>query len=234
MDISFILLIIAGFITGFLFSMPVMGPISILVTTKGLSGNFKGGMLTAAGAGLADAIYVFIAVTGFSKIIGANHEAIPYILITGAAFVFYIGMRMTFSQKEVMHFSEMPEHEATREMKRIHNDFITGFLINILNPTLFFGWITATLIVVSIILSVGITITNSKPHGIPDLGLLKGMIYGLSVGMGSTGWFWLYLKILAKVKISSRLLNTVIKILGVALIVLSFYLIYKAYQLSVA
>ena len=65
---SLITMSIAGFLTGFIFSMPIAGPISIMITSNALKGRLRYCNLFNLGASFGDFIYVFIAVFGLTKL----------------------------------------------------------------------------------------------------------------------------------------------------------------------
>ena len=69
MTVSLFTISIVGFLAGFFFSMPIAGPISILITTNALKGRLKYCQLATLGLSAADFIYVFIAVFGLNQIL---------------------------------------------------------------------------------------------------------------------------------------------------------------------
>ena len=77
MTVSLISISIIGFIAGFFFSMPIAGPISILVTSNALKGKLKYCNLLALGASFADFIYVLVAVYGITKLFTAYNGVVP-------------------------------------------------------------------------------------------------------------------------------------------------------------
>ena len=88
---SLITMSIAGFLTGFIFSMPIAGPISIMITSNALKGRLRYCNLFNLGASLGDFIYVFIAVYGLSKLYSFYKPIIPYIFTFGALLLFFLG-----------------------------------------------------------------------------------------------------------------------------------------------
>ncbi len=64
--------LLAGFLFGFIGSMPVAGPIAGLVLSRGLQGRFASGANIAVGAALAEAAYACLAFWGFSTLL-ADH-----------------------------------------------------------------------------------------------------------------------------------------------------------------
>ncbi len=150
---------IVGLLTGFIFSMPIAGPISILVTSNALKGRVRKGNLIAIGASFADFVYVYIGVFGVTKLYPFFKPFMPYILGVGSVFIIYIGYRVIKSKLEMETLEEPgPLLEKPLMDKRIQKHkggFYTGFMVNFLNPTLIFGWLTTSVLVISFIASIG-------------------------------------------------------------------------------
>ncbi len=156
---TFVSLTIIGFLAGFFFSMPVAGPISILVVSFTLHGHRRRGMMTALGAAIVDFFYIFVAVFGFTKLIIRFKFSIPYILLIGSVFIFYIGYKLWKTQ---VHFDEEEEKVVLKgrlfAMTKGHHSFLTGFFVNLLNPTLFIGWLVSSFVILSFAASHGINV----------------------------------------------------------------------------
>lgn len=145
---------IIGLIAGFFFSMPIAGPISILVTSNALKGRLKYCNLITVGAAIADFIYVLIAVYGITNLFARFRGVIPYILAAGALFVFFIGLKVVRSRFDQEHMDEEQKIADKQETKH-HGAIYTGFILNFLNPTLFFGWLISSFIALSFATSLG-------------------------------------------------------------------------------
>ena len=68
--------LIAGLITGFLLSMPPMGPTNFAIMAKGFKGERKNGIAIGAGAGFMDMVYILISYGGFALIIGLIPDSV--------------------------------------------------------------------------------------------------------------------------------------------------------------
>jgi threonine/homoserine/homoserine lactone efflux protein len=154
MSESIITISVAGFLAGFIFSMPIAGPISILVVSNSLKGKIRFCNLLAVGAALADLVLVFVAVYGITRFYSEYKPAVPYIMMGGALFIFYISYRISTTKIDFCHLEENL-HVSESIKRRGKGGFYTGLLINFLNPTLFFGWLTSSFIVISIVSSLG-------------------------------------------------------------------------------
>jgi threonine/homoserine/homoserine lactone efflux protein len=152
---SLLTMSIAGLLAGFIFSMPIAGPISILITTNALKGRLRYCNLVNLGASFADFTYVFIAVFGLTKLYSFYKPIIPYIFSFGSLLLFYLGYRIYRTKIDIEHLEDK-SHIIDKIKKKGSGAFYTGFMINFLNPTLFIGWLTSSLVVISFIASIGL------------------------------------------------------------------------------
>lgn len=151
---SVLTMIIVGLAAGFIFSMPVAGPISILVTSNALKGRVRYCNLVAIGASFADLVYVFLAVFGITRLYKFIVPAMPYILAGGAFFLFFIGYKVYRTKIDLEHLPEGGDGKGIA-YRQGHGGFYTGFMVNFLNPTLIFGWLTTSVLVITFISSLG-------------------------------------------------------------------------------
>jgi threonine/homoserine/homoserine lactone efflux protein len=151
---SIITMSIAGFLTGFIFSMPIAGPISIMITSNALKGRLRYCNLFNLGASFGDFIYVFIAVFGLTKLYTFYKPIIPYIFSFGALLLIFLGYKIFRTKFDIEHLEDKI-HLSDKIRKKERGAFYTGFMINFLNPTLFIGWLTSSLLVISIIAALG-------------------------------------------------------------------------------
>jgi L-lysine exporter family protein LysE/ArgO len=151
---SLITMAIVGLLTGFIFSMPIAGPISILITSNALKGRMRYCNLVAIGASFADFVYVYVAIYGITKLYRYFKPAMPYILGVGALFIIYVGYRVFKSKLELDHLDEA-NPDTIKPIKKHKGGFYTGFMVNFLNPTLVFGWLTTSVLVITFVSSLG-------------------------------------------------------------------------------
>ncbi len=151
---SLITMSIAGFLTGFIFSMPIAGPVSIIITSNALKGRKRYCNLFNAGASLGDFIYVFIAVFGLTKLYTYYKPVIPYIFSFGSLMLIFLGYKIYMTKIDIEHLEEKV-HISGKIKDKERGAFYTGFMINFLNPTLFIGWLTSSLLVISFIAALG-------------------------------------------------------------------------------
>jgi threonine/homoserine/homoserine lactone efflux protein len=152
---SILTISIAGFLAGFIFSMPIAGPVSVLIVSNALKGKLRYCNLISLGASIADFIYIFIAVFGLTKLYTLYKPAIPYLYVVGSLLFFFLGYKIIRTKIDIEHLDEKdPIIEKIK--KRDRGAFYTGFMINFLNPTLFLGGLTSSFFVISLIASLGL------------------------------------------------------------------------------
>jgi len=146
---------ITGLLAGFVFAMPIAGPISILITSNALKGRLKYCNLVSLGASFADFTFVFIAVYGVTRLYSFYAPAIPYMFAAGGVFFIYLGIRIFKTKLDIEHLEDK-SHIADKIKKKERGGFYTGLMINFLNPTLFIGSLTSSFFVISFIASLGL------------------------------------------------------------------------------
>lgn len=152
---SIVTMAIAGLVAGFIFSMPIAGPISILITTNALKGKFRYCNLVNLGASFATFTYVFFAVFGLSKLYRFYKPAIPYLFTAGSIFLIFMGYRIFKTKFDLEHIGDKTIIDK-RTKNKTTGGFFTGLVINFLNPTLFLGWLTSTFLVLTFLTSIGL------------------------------------------------------------------------------
>jgi len=151
---SIITVSITGLLAGFIFAMPIAGPISILITSNALKGRLRYCNLVSLGASFADFTFVFIAVYGVTKLYSFYAPVIPYMFTVGAVFFIYLGYKIFRTRFDIEHLADK-SHLVDKIKKKERGGFYTGLMINFLNPTLFIGSLTSSFFVLSLIASLG-------------------------------------------------------------------------------
>jgi threonine/homoserine/homoserine lactone efflux protein len=151
---STITLSITGLLAGFIFSMPIAGPISLLITSNALKGRLRYCLLANIGASIADFIYIFIAVFGMARLYSLYKPAMPYLFAAGSVLFIFLGIKIIKSKLDLRNLGEsnlIPEKIRNKE----RGAFYTGFMINFFNPTLFIGGLTSSFLMISFVASLG-------------------------------------------------------------------------------
>jgi threonine/homoserine/homoserine lactone efflux protein len=153
---------LAALIAGFIFAMPIAGPVSIMIVSNVLNGKRRYSTLVCLGASIADSIYVFIAVYGLTKFYSFYKPAIPYLLVIGSVFFIFLS-RKIYNTKLDLETIEEP-HVPEKISKRDGGGFYTGFMINLLNPTLFLSGLISAFFVISFVASLGLSTGGLNLH----------------------------------------------------------------------
>lgn len=152
---SVITVSITGLVAGFIFAMPIAGPISIMIVSNALKGRRDYSNQISMGAATADFAYIFIAIYGLTKLYPFYKPAIPYILIAGCFLFVLLGFKLFKTKVDFAHLEER-KRITNRIKNNDRNGFYTGFMINILNPTQFIGGLTSSFFVISFVSSIGL------------------------------------------------------------------------------
>ncbi len=150
---SIFTLILAGFLAGVVFSMPIAGPISIIIVSKAFEGKLRFCTRIAIGASIVEAIYVFIVVYGITTLIHYYQPFIPYLLIIGAILVVFVGIKI---MRRNIDFDVLNSEKVITDKMENKGGMRTGIVINLTNPTLFIGWLVASFITLSFTSSIGL------------------------------------------------------------------------------
>lgn len=84
-----------GIVAAFIASMPVAGPIAALVVRHALEGRPKSALMLGIGTGLAEGIYAFLALWGFSTFLADYPIIIPISKIVAAVILIGLGFWFT-------------------------------------------------------------------------------------------------------------------------------------------
>jgi len=151
--------IVSELLAGFVLSMPIAGPISILITTNALKGREHYCNRINIGASFGTFIYVFFVTYGLTKLYPYYKPAIPYLLSLGSLFLLFIGNRIFNTRFDIEHMEDTSQL-SEKVKKKQKGGLYAGFVINFLNPTLIIGWLISTFFVISFVSSLGFNTGN--------------------------------------------------------------------------
>jgi threonine/homoserine/homoserine lactone efflux protein len=193
-------LLLAGFALGFLGSVPVAGPIALLVFSLVIEGKSRRAVLVAAGAGLAEGTYAFLAFWGFSNLLSEHALLVP--ISRGLAAVILAGIGVALVRRR-------PASSPPLRRPWPGGGFLLGFAITALNPTLIGTWSAA----VTSLFSTGL-VTFSPAGSLP---------FALGAAAGIVGWFALVV-VLGRMhagRFRPETLDRVVRAMGYVAIVLA-------------
>ncbi|MBK7105284.1 MAG: LysE family transporter [Ignavibacteriae bacterium] len=150
---SLFVIIGLGLFAGFFFSVPIAGPISILVTSNALNNKLRYCLRLALGGALIEFLYVFIAVYGLTSLYNYYHTAIPIILIVGSVFLIYVAVKILRTKLKI---DQLRKSDDAEKKINTSGGFRTGLILNLTNPSLFLGWFTSSFLLLSFASSIGL------------------------------------------------------------------------------
>jgi arginine exporter protein ArgO len=145
---------ITGLVAGFIFAMPIAGPISILITSNALKGRLGYCFRVSLGASIADFTFVFIAVFGVTKLYSYYAPVVPYMFAAGFIFFLFLGNKIFRTKIDIEHLEDKAHHVGKIGVMK-KGGFYTGLMTSFLNPTLFLGSLTSSFFVITLIASLG-------------------------------------------------------------------------------
>lgn len=150
---SLLTVAILGLIAGFVFSIPVAGPISILLISKALKGSLRYCIRLSLGAAIVEFLYVFIAIYGITQLYETYKSFIPYLILGGSAFLLYIGIKVIRTKLDLQ---AIKKKELPKDISFDKGGLRTGLIINFTNPSLFIGWLTSSFLLFSFASSINL------------------------------------------------------------------------------
>jgi threonine/homoserine/homoserine lactone efflux protein len=189
-----------GFILGFVTSIPIAGPISILVFGRGLQNRGRSAIYLAVGSALAESVYAYLAFWGFSALL-KNHAWIePVSCALAAVILTALGIRFAAVRQRSAEHAQ-PE-QATQGRKR---SFFLGLTVTALNPTLAATWPALVAMVHSFHV-----VTFTAAHALP---------FSIGVALGISSWFVVLIALITRFRARFRpaTLDITIRAMGVVL-----------------
>ena len=192
-----------GFLFGFIGSIPVAGPIAVLVFARAVDGRYKSGLYIGLGCAIAEAMYAFLAFWGFATFLADYDFIIP--VSRGAAAIILTGLGIGFMRRR----SDPDDYSESQD--KGGGSFLLGFSITALNPTLIATWAAAATILFS--------------SGLVDLEPSMSVFFGLGACGGIALWYLILLKLVRRYKDRFKMetLNRIIRIMGVFLVGVGFW-----------
>ncbi|MDB5199397.1 MAG: LysE family translocator [Chitinophagaceae bacterium] len=100
---------------------------TIYILSRTIAQGRKAGIMSVLGIGTGSLVHTFFAATGLSVIIAQSPVLFNVIKYAGAAYLFYIGIRMIFSKSSIVKLNR-PEDEKYKKI------YWQAVLTNVLNP----------------------------------------------------------------------------------------------------
>jgi len=162
--------ILVGFAFGFIGSMPVAGPIAMLVLRLGLNQDARHARFVAIGGAVAEGIYSLAAFWGLSTALDRYPRVLPASRVVGAVLCLVLGIILLLHKPKPGPPPGQPERR-----KGTKRSLLGGFLLTALNPTLLVTWTAA----LAALHATGL-VTLSPERAVP---------FALAVFLGIVCWF---------------------------------------------
>lgn len=189
--------VLVGFLFGFIGSMPVAGPIAMLVLRLGLNHDMRHARNVALGGAVAEAGYALLAYYGLSTVLERHPMVLPATRIAGAALCLILGVILLRHKPKPP--QERPPEARDRGLKR---SLAGGFLITAVNPTLIVSWTAA--------------LTALHATGLFILDPRRAIPFAVGVLGGIITWFITLLALVRRFKsrLSHAAIHGFIKVMG--------------------
>jgi threonine/homoserine/homoserine lactone efflux protein len=206
---------VLGFICGFFGSMPVAGPIAVLVFRRGIDGRLRSGVYLACGAAIAESVYAYFAYWGFTELLTHHRWIEPVSRALAAVILIGLGIRFIVSptRKQID-----PTEEPDKKNVGNKRSFLLGFTISAMNPALLATW------------PAFIALTSALITSLPGLDTVRfapahALSFAVGVLSGIVTWFAILLVLLARFRdrIADNTLDKLVRSMGVFLILLGLY-----------
>lgn len=250
--ITLILNIIAGAATGFIISIPPMGPIAFAIISKGFKNEVKEGKAVAFGAAFMDFFYCLIAFGGIALIISFFPSAASefynknayvieiFLTFAGCVFVIFYGLKIL---KSKISYDKLEEKESEKfntafikagKLEEKAKDIAKHLKVPEVKSSNYLGlfFMGALLCVSSLTIPASwIAIVGYlKGYNFMNSSFLGGLLFALGAFAGTYAWFYLLLRLISgnKKRINPTTVNKLNIIAGVILIMLGVFLFVKA------
>ena len=202
--------LVVGFCFGFVGSIPVAGPIALLVFAYGMQGKNKNAVLVAVGGAIAEAAYAYMAFWGLARLLVGHPEIVANSRGAGALILLGLGVYFLLRRPTKDRVEGPP---SGRGRKR---SFVLGFTVTALNPTLIVTWTAAA----TTLFSSGL-IGSAPEHALP---------FALGAFGGIVAWFVTLVALLHRyrARISKTTLDKIVRVVGVLLIGLGLWFAWGA------
>ena len=189
---------LAGFLAGFVGSMPVAGPIAVLVVARSLQDRLREAILIGCGAAVPEAGYAFLAYWGFASFLADAPLVVPITRCVGALILLFLAVALVRYQPPAD-----PDLAPVPVPRRGAGPVFLGFTIAALNPTLIVTWAA----VLSMVASMGLL------ELAPELALP----FSAAAAVGMASWCVLMATAIARFRkrLSQQMIMRIHRVMGV-------------------
>jgi threonine/homoserine/homoserine lactone efflux protein len=197
-----ILAFIVGLFLAFAGSMPIAGPIAVVIVSKGLENKARAGICIAAGAAVAESAYAFMAFWGLTSVLNRFPVVLRASRLFGCALLIALGVYFILRKRKE---SAPPKDQAERAG---FQNVLFGLSVTAANPTLIVTWTAA--------------VSAAHSMGILRVRALDAFPFAGGVAVGIVAWFVILLWLLSRFRsrVNPSTIDRVIRTMGVLLVLL--------------
>jgi threonine/homoserine/homoserine lactone efflux protein len=197
-----------GFVVGFVTSMPVAGPVSLLVFGRGLQGRGRSGIYLALGSAIAESMYAYLAFWGFSALLATYAWIEPLSRALTAVLLVALGVR--FARMRTAAAPSDGEQAVVRKVGS-KRSFLLGLTITALNPTLIATW--------------SVVVAAIHSFDVVAFGAALALPFAIGVAFGSAAWFAVLLALLRRYKahFPAETLDRTLRVMGIFAVLVGLY-----------
>lgn len=247
-----IITLIAGILTGFIVSIPPLGPIAFALISKGIKNETKEGLAIGVGAAFMDFVYCMFAFGGISLIISFlpssvavfysdNISTIQIILIfSGCLIVVVYGIKImrskiTYSELEAAQSGKLSEaFEKAEDFDEKAKEFAEHYKVPVVNRVnysgMFFMGIFLCISSITLPASWIALVGYLKGYNVINASIEGGLLFSTGAFLGTSIWFYTLLKLITgnRHRINPATVSKLNIVAGVILIMLGISLFIKA------
>lgn len=201
----------AGALTG----VPI-GPVNVAVIDAAYRHTLRRALSVGLGGALADALYSALGVLGVTPVLRTYPSIPPLLYLASGIVLLGYGFLTARSQPVAPaqpSTEEVRESSATLQRREMWSGFTVGLALIVLNPAAIVTWVVI------------------MGQIIPDATVTEGIACAVGVACGSFGWFSLVAYLTQKGKsVLGDKAAWIPRLVGIALMVYSVYLLTKAVQ----
>ncbi len=244
--------LIAGILTGYIVSIPPLGPIAFALISKGFKNEIGEGLAIGIGAAFMDFVYCMIAFGGISLVISflpysvavyysENISAIQIILtFVGCFLVIIYGIKImrskfTYSSLEAAQSERLEEaFELAEGLDERAKEFATHHKVPVVNKVsysgMFFMGVLLCMSSITLPASWIALVGYLKGYSIINSSFMGGFIFSVGAFVGTAVWFYTLLRLITsnKHRINPSTVNKLNILAGIILLMLGIFLFVKA------
>jgi threonine/homoserine/homoserine lactone efflux protein len=196
---------VIAFVFSFLGSMPIAGPIAVIVLSRGLDNKPRSGFFIALGAALVESIYAGLAFLGLTAMLARYPLLVPISRLAGCLIL--VGLGIAFIVRRQKPDAPASQPESKQDATTSLGSAFIGISVTAVNPTLLVTWTAA--------------VSAAQSTGFLRVAPIDAIPFGVGVAGGIVTWFatllWLLVKFRRKVGPTS--VDKLVRGMGVILLV---------------